>query len=172
MSGFSGTAFPSQIAFNRFDPVNGLGYFYFGAEQLFYHAHTLGVARDSFSREEFEGATPTAIGINAGLAPIDIDTSVILRYTVASPPRKDSSRYRQMPGVNYFVAGPRAEALYLFRSPIGVADTSHLNGKAVGIRSDRRFFKSAFFGFPLYGIEEADAVQTMRQMLTWFIGPP
>lgn len=163
---------PPEIFFSRFDPVTGVGYYYFGAEKMYYPAHHRSVAVDSVSFEEFVGADPTGKGEEAGLPPIDIDTNVILRYTVAAPPRKDTSRYREMPGVNYFVPGPRAEALYLFRSPIGVADTSHLNGKAVAIRSNRTFFRSAYFGFSLYGIKEEHAVLVMQKMLTWFIGPP
>ncbi|MGE5692265.1 MAG: hypothetical protein ACM3YF_00625, partial [Candidatus Zixiibacteriota bacterium] len=101
-----------------------------------------------------------------------IDTNVIKSLTVVSPPRRDTSRYRRYPAVNYFVRAPRSEHLYLFRSPIGIADTSHLHGKVAALRSDRGVFKSAYFGFPLYGIEEADAVEVMRRMLRWFIGAP
>jgi hypothetical protein len=170
-TGFN-VAQPIELFFDRNNPVSGVGYFYFGAEKMFYHAHSLSVARDSISREEFVGADPSNVALGEGFPPLDIDTSVILRYTVAAPPRKDTSRYRQMPAVNYFVRGPRSEFLYLYRSPVGVADTSHLHGKVVAFRSDRTFFKTAYFGFPLYGIKETQAVLVMEKMLRWFLGPP
>jgi hypothetical protein len=172
VSGFFPPAQPAEIPFNLFDPTFGVGYFYFGIERLFYHAHTVKMAQDSFTREEFVGADLTRFSEPEGFPSIDVDTNVIMRYTVASPPRRDSTPYRRMPGVNYFVRQPRSEELYLFRSPIGVADTSHLHGKVVAVRADRRFSKSAYFGFPLYGIKEEQATQVMQKMLNWFIGPP
>ncbi len=153
-------------------PLNGVGYFYFGVEKMFYSAHNLSVARDSVSREEFVGADPSDVAVSEGFPSLDIDTNVLMGFTVVSPPRKDSSRYRRYPAVNYFVRAPRSEHLYLFRSPVGIADTSHLHGKVAALRSDRHYFKSAYFGFPLHGIEEAEAVEVMRKMLNWFIGPP
>lgn len=166
-----GVAQPVELFFERANPIQGAGYFNFGAEKMFYHAHALSVARDSISREEFVGADPSDDAISEGFPPLDIDTAVVSRYTVAAS-RKDTSRYRQMPGVNYFVRQPRSEFLYLFRSPVGVADTSHLHGKVVAFRADRTFFKTAYFGFPLYGIKESQAVQVVQKMLNWFIGPP
>ncbi|MGH8003843.1 MAG: hypothetical protein ACRECJ_03865, partial [Limisphaerales bacterium] len=170
-AGGFGVAQPIELFFERSNPIQGVGYFYFGAEKMFYHAHALSVARDSITRQEFVGADPSNVAVGEGFPPLDIDTNVTLRYTVAES-RKDTSRYRQMPGVNYFVRGPRSEFLYLYRSPVGVADTSHIHGKVVAFRSDRTFFKSAYFAFPLYGIQEAQAVLVMQKMLNWFIGPP
>jgi len=169
---FTGVGVPLEVFYDRNNTVNGVGYFNFGAEKMFFNAHASTVAGlDSMSREEFVGADPSNVAIGEGFPPLDIDTAVVLRYTVGAG-RKDTSRYRQMPGVNYFVRGPKSEFLYLFRSPVGVADTSHLHGKVVALRSDRTFFKTSYFGFPLYGIQEAQAVLVMQKMLNWFIGPP
>lgn len=158
---------PVEIPFNRTSPTFGVGYFYFGAEKMFFNAHVETVRGDSVSREEFIGAEP----LLAGLPVLDIDTALVQSLPV-DPIRKDTSGYRQLPGVNYFVRGPRSENLYLYRSPIGVADTSHLNGKVVALRSDKIAFKSSYFGFPLYFIREPGATEVVRQMLDWFIGPP
>lgn len=56
---------PEELPFNVFNPINGVGYFYFGAEKLMYSAHSLSVARDSFTREEFIGAEPLLTGFPA-----------------------------------------------------------------------------------------------------------
>jgi hypothetical protein len=100
-----------------------------------------------------------------------LDTDLVKTLPV-SRVRKDTSRYRLLPGVNYFVRGPRSENLYLFRSPVGVADTSHLNGKVVAFRSDRVYFKSSYFAFPLYFIREQGAACVVSRMLEWFLGVP
>ncbi len=171
LSNVAGVDRPQEVFYDRSSAINGVGYFYFGAEKMFFNAHARLVAAESTSREEFVGADLGRYGLTDGFPPLDIDTNVVLRYTVAAA-RKDTSRYRQMPGVNYFVRQTRSEELYLYRSPVGVADTSHLNGKVVALRTNRTFFKTAYFGFPLYGIQEPQAVVVMQKMLNWFLGPP
>ncbi len=164
---------PAELPFDLSSPINGVGYFYFGVEKMHYSAHSLSVARDSITREEFIGADP----LKAGFPPLAGDSDLVKTLEV-SRVRKDTSRYRLLPGVNYFVRGPRSENLYLFRSPVGVADTSHLNGKVVAFRSDRVYFKSSYFGFPLYFIRPEGAACVVSRMLEWFLkipppdGPP
>jgi hypothetical protein len=158
---------PGERPFDLSNPINGVGFFYFGAEKMFYAGHALTVARDSVTYEEFIGADP----LKAGFPPLALDTDLVKTLPV-SRVRKDTSRYRLLPGVNYFVRGPRSENLYLFRSPVGVADTSHLNGKVVAFRSDRVYFKSSYFGFPLYFIREQGAACVVSRMLEWFLEVP
>ena len=169
---FSGTE-PVEFPFNQSQPNTGVGYFYFGAQEIFYHAHHGGLALDSVTREEFVGADPSEVALGEGFPVLEVDTNVTKRYTVAAV-RKDSTPYRRVPAVNYFVRGPRSDNLYLFRSPVGIADTSHLRGKVVALRSDRLIFKSAYFGFSLFGIKEEPATCVMSRMLKWFLGkePP
>lgn len=164
---FSGP--PAVFPYDNTNPIMGVGYFYFGAEKIFYTAHTFTVAAESLSFEEFIGADPDVEA--AGFPALDMDTDLVKTLRVSSS-RKDTSRYRELPGVNYFGRGTRSQNLYLFRSPVGVADTSHLHGKTVAFRSDRVHFKSAYFSFPLYFIRDPGASGVMRKMLEWFIGPP
>lgn len=162
---------PLIMRYNTGSPVSGFAYFYFGVEGMFVHAHVNRmVAIDSVSNEEFIGADPLV----SGLPLLDVDTLATKSYLV-SPLRKPAPPgltpyYQRVPGVNYFVRAPFTEPVYLFRSPF--ADTSHLNGKVVAVRANLRTFKTAQFGFSLYGIQEPQAAILMRQMLEWFIGPP
>ncbi|MCI0329747.1 MAG: hypothetical protein L0196_02175 [candidate division Zixibacteria bacterium] len=165
---------PVELPFNQTQPNTGVGYFYFGAREVFTHAHVNILANDSVTLEEFAGADPGVSVVDEGFPRLDVDDSVLGRFTVVAV-RRDTTPYRQVPAVNYFVReGARSEEVYKFRSPVGVADTSHLNGKGVALRSDRGIFKSAYFGFSLFGIKEAQATCAMSRMLKWFLGyePP
>jgi len=171
------------IQYDENNPSNGFPFFFFGIDGMLSDGHLLRILEangDHVSNEQFIGAD-TLVSADSrqkvpGLPTLDIDTNVTKAY-LRSPlrVRPDSllypdSLYRRMPAVNYFERGVRSQPLYLYRSAF--PDTSDLNGKTVAVRSDRGSFKTACFGFSLYGTKEAQAVLLTRQMLEWFLGPP
>ncbi len=171
------------IQYDENNPSNGFPFFFFGINGMLSDGHLLrviGSSGDHVSNEQFIGAD-TLVSVDSrqkvpGLPTLDIDTNVTKAY-LRSPlrVRPDSllypdSLYRRMPAVNYFERGVRSQPLYLYRSAF--PDTSDLNGKTVAVRSDRGSFKTACFGFSLYGIKEPQAAVLMGKMLEWFLGPP
>jgi hypothetical protein len=80
-----------------------------------------------------------------------------------------------VPNVGYFERGYFGEAMFLFNSYYGddVPDSlkwvvSGLGGRVVALRYDSRLFKTAVFGFSLWGTPIDDAEYLIRQMMAWF----
>ena len=158
------------ITYNNTNPVDGIAFFYYAVNAMFNQCHfqRLSPTGDSVSAEEFIGAEPSPFVPDFPL--LDIDTNVVKAYLAFSHRKSATPYYQRIPGVNFFSRAVRSEPLYLFRTPF--ADTSQLSGKVVALRSDRKSFKTAQFGFSLFGIQEPQAAILMRKMLEWFIGPP
>lgn len=175
----------SLVSYNDFDPSIGVAFFYFGIDAMVSDHHVnevIAEERTHVSNEQFVGAD-TLLNSQTdprakvpGLPTLDVDTLVTKAYIRSRfRIRPDSllypdSLYRRMPGVNTFQRAVRSQPLYLYRSAF--SDTSKLNGQVVAVRSDRGSFKTAQFGFSLYGIQKCQAVFLTRKMLEWFIGPP
>ncbi len=159
------------VKFDNNDPVTGIPFFYFGCDQLFFHAHVNYIINDSLSNEQSIGTDLAVPAGPADLPLLEVDTLVTKAY-VANSRRKPNPfpYYLQMPEVNYFVIRrPEAEPLYLYRSAF--PDTSSLHGKVVAVRWKRGPLRTAQFGFPLYGIKQPQAVEITKKMLDWFFDP-
>jgi hypothetical protein len=74
--------------------------------------------------------------------------------------------YKGIPAVNFFESSGAGEGLYLAYSAYG--SEGPLNGGVCGVRYDTGCFKSAAFSFPLYEINEDDAIDLLRGMIEWF----
>lgn len=74
--------------------------------------------------------------------------------------------YRGVPAVNFFESSGQGEGVYLAFSTYG--SEGDIYGGVCGVRYDTGCHKAAVFGFPLYSIEEEDAIGLLRGMIEWF----
>ncbi len=112
-------------------------------------------ARDS---AEFRGATPLV----AGFPELSVDT---LKVSYTSWPLNHYAE--ALFGVGYIVLRPGSEPLYTFQAldPF----TSRFHAFPVAARYDPGTYKTSYFSFPLYFIDQASAQTVTSNMLEWFL---
>jgi len=74
--------------------------------------------------------------------------------------------YRGIPAVNFYESTGAGEGLYLAYSVYG--SEGYLNGGVCGVRYDTGCFKSSIFSFPLWEINEDDAIALISAMIEWY----
>ncbi|MBU2625182.1 MAG: hypothetical protein KKG33_06445 [candidate division Zixibacteria bacterium] len=74
--------------------------------------------------------------------------------------------FRGVPAVNFYESSGQGQGVYLAFSTYG--SEGDIDGGVCGVRYDTGCHKSAAFGFPLYAIEEEDAIGLLRGMIDWF----
>jgi len=74
--------------------------------------------------------------------------------------------YRGVPAVNFYESSGQGQGIYLAFSTYG--SEGDIDGGVCGVRYDTGCYKSAAFGFPLYAIEEEDAIGLLKGMIDWF----
>jgi hypothetical protein len=107
---------------------------------------------------EFNGATP----LMAPLPILNIDT---LRVSYTSWALNDYSE--ALFGIGSLIRFGGSETVYIFRSVDPNNATYH--DFPVAVRYDAGTYKTSYFAFPLYFIEDAAAFQAAEVMLDWFL---
>lgn len=86
--------------------------------------------------------------------------------TPTEPTPWSSFPFKGIPDVNYYWSTGYAEGVYLISSVYGSSGPAE--GGVCGYRYKTELFKSAIFGFPLYPLNEDDAVAFLKAMIEWY----
>lgn len=129
----------------------GLPFTYLNLDGVYLNVST------QFDSVQFTGATP----LLGELPQLDVDT---LRVSYTSFPIYDYAE--ALFGVGFLMRLPQSEPLYTYDA---LNETSIYNGMPVAVRYETATFKTSYFCFPLYFIDEEAAFQTADVMLSWFL---
>lgn len=107
---------------------------------------------------DFTGASP----LIADLPQLEVDT---LRVSYTSWPLNNYAE--ALYGVGFLITLGECETIYLYDAL--EPSTSSYQDFPVAVRYDAGTYKTAYFAFPLYFIEDAAAFQAAETMLDWFL---
>lgn len=119
----------------------------------------------NYRQAEFAGAN----SLVDGFPNLVIDTVRVSYCNWALAVGGDTTYYRYsqgLIGVDYLVRLGQSETIYKY-SAIN-PDTSGFHNFPVAIRYDRGTYKTSYFCFPLYFIQQDQAMEVTRRMLNWF----
>lgn len=155
---------------------------YFNMEGLWFPGWANGLkyyASDTYSNDEFSGATrggdlpllPAKLDID----PARRDSMYVSYFRTALSTQNPPQKILGIPGVPYAIRGSQSRTLYTFESwrpSQNIAQGQPVAIRFVGPDRDRPLFKTAWFGCPLYFLQEEQAMDLVRGMLNWFLVQP
>lgn len=120
----------------------------------------------NFRQAEFAGAT----SIMTGFPDLSIDTARVAQGNWARAVGTDTTFFLYSAGLigvdNLIRLNDNSETIYRYRALN--PDTSHFHNFPVAVRYDKGTYKTSYFAFPLYFIQQEQAQAVVNQMLTWF----
>lgn len=156
---------------------------YFNVEGLFFPAWRDGLNNDATkveSNDEFIGGY-RASGVTGDLPDtlhIDkerLDSSYVLIFRQALQSQSPPKYINGIPGVPFVLRGSESRTIYRFNSwrpELNNAQGAVVMSRFVGPDHTNPKFKTAWFGCPLYFLEEDDAADLIRGMVNWFLVQP
>jgi hypothetical protein len=155
---------------------------YFDIEGLWFPAWRTGLSTDATrvkSNDEFIGAyLESGFSSLPGTMGIDkehLDSSYVRIFRTALASQSPPKYIYGIPGVPFVLRGSQAKTVYRFNSwrpELNNAQGAVAMTRFVGPSRANPKFKTAWFGCPLYFIQEEDAKALVAGMLDWFLIQP